>query len=374
MKLPTTLPTTLAVFCVAAFAFIACTPDEQERDLLIIAQWNLQALFDGHEAGNEYREFREAEGWTAEKYQARITAFSQAVLRMTQGVPDVIGFTELENAAVLEALVSGELSRHGYKWTAFANIAGAPIGLGFISRFPLIDVRAHSITVNGETAPRPILEVRIEPDGQPLVLLLGHWKSKLGGAEATAALRRASARVVHRRLSEIKAAEAGTPVIVMGDLNENHDEFHRHAGELFSALLPDETEAALMASRHLQGFLPGYSHSPPAVNFLVISEEKPPQARSFPDGVHALYSPWDREKTGGSYFFRDRWQTIDHFLLSAAFFDGAGWEFAYSAVINSEPFTSADGTPNSYNARSGRGLSDHLPLVLYLWQATELSE
>ncbi|MDR0513000.1 MAG: endonuclease/exonuclease/phosphatase family protein [Treponema sp.] len=333
--------------------FAACQSEENDQSVFVVAQWNVQTLFDGQEDGREYRDFREGAGWTAEKYQARITAISQAVLQMANPAPEIIGFSEIENAAVLRDLASGELSRSGYLWTAFANIPGAPIGLGFLSRFPLSDVRAHSITINGVTAPRPVFEVRIEPEGKPLVIFLCHWKSKVGGVEVTAEQRRASAQVVHRRLAEIKGKEPGTPVIIMGDLNENHDEFERHLGGLFSALLPDNYEAALLAGSQ-------------APDFLVISNEKPPRSNYFPEGIHALYSPWGNEKTGGSYFFRDRWETIDHFLLSAALFDGEKWEFENSLVLNSHPFTLPDGTPNRYNPRSGRGLSDHLPLLLFL--------
>ena len=327
----------------------------KEPKVFIVAQWNVQALFDGHETGREYREYVEAAGWTAEKYQARIVAISQAVLRMADPAPALIGFTEIESATALEDLARGEISKHGYLWTAFANIPGAPLGLGILSRFPISDIRAHSITIEAVTAPRPILEVRIEPGGNPLVFLLCHWKSKLGGDAATAPQRRASARVVQRRLAELNGS--GTPVIVMGDLNENHDEFYRHLGQVFCALLPDDPEAALLTGQSM----------PP--DFLVLSGEKPPRARAFAKGVHALYSPWDREKIGGSYYFRNRWETIDHFLLSESLFDGAGWEFAGSSVLNHAPFTGPDGTPNSYVPRTGRGLSDHLPLLLYLRDA-----
>jgi len=342
----------------------------KEPDALIIAQWNVQTLFDDHETGREYRDFLEAAGWTAEKYQSRIIALSQAVLQMAGTAPALIGFTEVESAAALEGLAKGELSKHGYRWTAFASIPGAPLGLGFLSRFPISDVRAHSITVEAVTAPRPVLEVRIEPGGKPLVFLLCHWKSKLGGDAATAPQRRASARVVQRRLGEL--AESRTPVIVMGDLNETHDEFHRHLGQVFCALLPDDPDAALLAaalsaseSRRRNPEESAFPSGKPP-EFLVLSGEKPPRAQAFPEGVHALYSPWGNEKTGGSYYFRDRWESIDHFLLSEGLFDGAGWDFADSSVLNQAPFTAPDGSPNSYNPRTGRGLSDHLPLLLYL--------
>ena len=145
--------------------------------------WNVQALFDGHDSGNEYAEFREAAGWTAEKYQARLTAISQAVQQMAESAkaaPGLIGFVEVENAGVLEDLAGGTLSKQGYYWTAFTGLPGYSLGIGFLSRFPITDTRAHSITVENVTAPRPVLEVRVEPREKPLVFLLCHWKSKLG--------------------------------------------------------------------------------------------------------------------------------------------------------------------------------------------------
>ena len=350
------------LFLPAFFALAGCgdggTGTGKEPDVLIVAQWNLQTMFDAQETGREYRDFLEGAGWTAEKYQARLTTLSQAVLQMVQPAPALIGFTEIENAGVLEDLARGELSKQGYFWTAFATIPGAPLGLGFLSRFPVSDIRAHSIVIEQISAPRPVLELRIEPGGKPIVFLLCHWKSKLGGVEATAPQRRASARVVHRRLMELKESEPETPVVVMGDFNETHDEFYRHLGQLFTALLPDDPDAALLA------LAAGSANNIP--DFLVLSREKPPRAQSFPEGVLALYTPWGSEKSGGSYFFRDRWESIDHFLLSQALFDGAGWEFSNSRVLNHAPFTGADGSPNKYVARTGRGLSDHLPLLLYL--------
>ena len=330
-----------------------------EHELFVAAVWNLQALYDGRENGNEFAEYREAAGWTPEKYQARITAFSQAIQQMLEKdkvsapkvtVPCLIGFVEVENSRVLDDLAMGALSKHGYNWHAFASLPGSPMGIGFLSRFPLKEIKAHSITTGKDTAPRPVLEVRVEPNGKPLVFLLNHWKSKLG--KDTEVLRRASAKVVQRRLCELKAHEPETPVIVLGDLNEKHNEFE--PGEKVSALLPDDPEAAEKTA--LMGMR----------DFLVLSGEKPPRAACFPDDVQALYSPWGIEINDGSYYYKGGWETIDHFLLSTALFDGSGWDFSDCHLLNNEPFVTSKGVPNAYAARYGRGLSDHLPLLLYL--------
>ncbi|MDR0497725.1 MAG: endonuclease/exonuclease/phosphatase family protein [Treponema sp.] len=326
----------------------------QEPEVFTIAVWNVHNLFDGQETENKYAEFRESSGWTQEKYQARITSISQAVLKMVLEenessskvmLPSVIGFVEVENTGVLEDL-GGALSKYGYAWTAFTALPGSALGIGVLSRFPIKEAIAHSITTEKQTTPRPVLELRVEPRGKPIVFLLCHWKSKLGND--TEVLRRASARVVQRRLRELKEAEAETPVIVMGDLNENHDEFYRQAG--LCALLPGDPVALVQMD------------SFDARDFLFLSTEKPP--RSYME-IPALYSPWE-DMEGGSYFYKGEWETIDHFLLSDGLFNGTGWNYIGCRVLDHEPFTTSGGVPNVYIPRNGRGLSDHLPLLLSL--------
>jgi hypothetical protein len=101
-------------------------------------------------------------------------------------------------------------------------------------------------------------------------------------------------------------------------------------------------------------------------DFIILSKNKPPETRYFPAGVVALYSPWAAELQDGSYYYKNEWETIDHFLLSPQLFDGKGWEFEHCTVINYPPFVSARGFPVAYNPRTGSGLSDHLPLLLFL--------
>ena len=346
------------------------------------ALWNVHNLFDGRDDGTEYPEFRLDALWSAEKYQGRLSTLSQAVLSMLHSegdpgplsgsasrarVPDLLCFVELENLQVLEDLASGPLARYGYLWCAFAKLPGSALGVGFISRRPITDVRAHSITIGSETAPRPVLEVRLSPGTLPsgggrggpvreapeLVFLLSHWKSKVGGDDATEELRRASARLMGRRLGELTLSEPETAVIILGDFNLNYDDFYRRDRSVRYALLPDDPDAALMAGDGPR-------------DFLVLSPDMPPQARHFPDDVIPLYSPWFYDLEGGSYFYRDDWETIDHFLLPGALFSGRGWTYAQAQVLRRPPFVNSQGVPESYVPRTGRGLSDHLPLLLYL--------
>ncbi|GHV81375.1 endonuclease [Spirochaetia bacterium] len=319
---------------------------------LRVLAWNVQTLFDGEQIGNEYSEYLNEAGWAEEKFSARISAISRAIDSIDGDPPDVLALMEIENLQCLEALARGELAKYGYNWTYFAGNKGMSQGIGVVSRIPFTETRVHGIVWGREAVPRPVLELWLYPENTPLVLFVCHWKSKLGGEDQTETMRRASASSILRRIREIRKDHPYVPAVIMGDLNENHDEFYRRDGKILSALLPDDPDAAaLIGNRD---------------DFLVLSGEKPPVAASFDASVPAFYSPWGQELLNGSYYYQNNWETIDHFLLTEQFFDEAGWDFSRCRVLAEEPFTNAKGTPARYNPRSGYGLSDHLPLLLEL--------
>jgi endonuclease/exonuclease/phosphatase family metal-dependent hydrolase len=361
-------------------------PDTEEKipeksNSIAIMTWNMQTLFDGDDDGIEYDEYRESAGWTTEKYRGRLNVIAGAIGGMERK-PDIIALQELESATVITDLAAA-FSSQGYGWTHFANIPGMALGVGLLSRFPLSGTISHSVYVDGVIAPRPMLEARvhtavngvssgaltedeINASGSSLALFVCHWKSKLGGDDTTESTRRASARIILRRLRELAQTDPHLPVIIMGDLNENYDEFYRRSGTAISALLPDDPRAAEFVG--LFGLDEGTARIIDELqkDFIILSKNKPPTTRYFPDGVIVLYSPWAAELEDGSYYYRNNWETIDHFLLSPQLFNGIGWDFENCEVVNSPPFASAKGLPISYNPRTGSGLSDHLPLLLFL--------
>ncbi|MDR3173107.1 MAG: endonuclease/exonuclease/phosphatase family protein, partial [Treponema sp.] len=338
---------------------------EADQGELNILSWNVQALFDGEESGSEYSDYGATAGWSAEKYAARLTSIAKGISQVPSGFPDILALMEIENSQTLQdlaeslAAIGGSKAR--YRYSFFANIDGMSLGIGVLSKFPLSRQAAHSFSGEVDATPRPVAEVWVEAGGPPLALFICHWKSKLGGDEATEGQRRASARLILRRIREIEAEAPATPVLIMGDLNENHDEYYRQAGRYICALLPDDPKAA----RHT-GLYRDSGAALAQTDFLVLSGLKPPRTSYFSEGVMAFYSPWGRELKGGSYFYSEDWETIDHFLLGPALFDGLGWEFKDCEPLNLEPFVNAQGTPNIYNTRTGGGLSDHLPLCLNL--------
>jgi len=317
---------------------------------ITVMTWNIHNLFDGKDNGFEYAEFLEAAGWSTEKYRGRLNSVSAAI-ETIKPLPDVIVLQEIESLAVLADIASSLPS--GYLWSHFANNPGAAVGLGILSRLLIVGVKIHSITIGGDTTPRPVLEARIETGEGAFVLFACHWKSKVGGDDATENVRRASARVILRRIRELRESEPETGVIVAGDLNENHDEFYRQNTRVISALLPDDPYCAQLTDCTQK-------------DFIVISKNTPPEPIHFPKDSIVLFSPWLSDLDNGSYYYKKNWETIDHFLISGQFFDNALWEYEGTRIANDQPFANSNGTPVSYNARTGNGLSDHLPLLLTL--------
>lgn len=331
---------------------------------LVVASWNLEAFFDAEETGTEYDEYKSSSGWTETKYLARMDRVGAAVAELAKNGPDVLAVQEIENAATLEALASGPLAAFGYRWTAFAGETGGALGVGLLSRYPLSNVRVHSIGSPGYEVPRPILEARLEAGGSPIEIFVCHWKSKLGGEEETEVLRRASAASLARRFAELSVSDTAVGAMALGDLNENVDEFQRVGRRYPTALLPDRHDAADLVSTYFAADKAG-ALTTLGGRLLVVSSAKPPVSTEIKDAV-AVYSPWYDAAWRGSYHYQGQWETIDHALIAASLFDGAGWDYASFSVVDLPPFADESGNPQGYDPRTGAGLSDHLPIVVQL--------
>jgi hypothetical protein len=84
------------------------------------------------------------------------------------------------------------------------------------------------------------------------------------------------------------------------------------------------------------------------------------------------YTWWlDRElileaKAPGSYWYGGVWESFDQILLSPAFFDYRGVEFKRGEVGATNYLIDENGRPKSWNVKSGKGVSDHLPVYVIL--------
>lgn len=303
--------------------------------------YNVEALFDPVDDGNEYKEYSVAKGsWTEALYRKRIANLASAIVSLCPNKPDILLFQEIENERVLSDLADALGSY-------VAQIA-APQGLGSItvgilSKYPIIGATAHQYQSGARqsASARLLLEVHLDIEGIPLVVLNAHWKSKKEGAAETEAERKLAAALVRDIIIARKRDNPGTGIILGGDLNTNPDEYDRVGGRYMTALMPKGTGCG---------------------QCLEITGDA---ALASTDPL-VLYSPWFSLE-GFSYYYNDTRERIDNFLLTEDFLapDAQLSLLEFSAKAPAFLLDEA-GNPFSWNTRTGTGYSDHLPILLRL--------
>ncbi|MCF7929328.1 MAG: endonuclease/exonuclease/phosphatase family protein [Spirochaetales bacterium] len=347
------------------FGFSAKEPAEWPRQIRVMS-WNVQNLFDATDDGSEYPEFDpSSESWNEDIYQERLDRVGEGIIlagrwssgmvdKENPGCPEILLLQEIENEGVLADMVAGPLSGCGYRHAATAGGEGA-VTVGVLSRFPIEKTRSFSIqyysgtgsSEEGRSKLRPVLEIWFETNkGRELVLFNNHWKSKSGGAAATEPLRIRSAALVSKRITGILAKTPEVEFLVAGDLNENIDEYNRINGTYPTALLPPEQAETAPGS-------------------LLVTKDEDQTGRV---GRPVLFSTWAWMEKGGSYWYSDNWETIDHFLLGQKLIDNSGLEAVSAAVVDPVEFLDESGRPKGWYGPGSNGYSDHLPIMLVIEQ------
>lgn len=329
---------------VGSIVFLSCriescgNSDKELKAGICIACWNVQTFFDANTSGCEYQEFKNSENWTEEKYKTRLTRLCDFITTIKA---DVFIFEELENSGILNDIyncLAGNSWEKGYLWNygTFAKDEGSAIGIGIISRLPLEDVKLHAmdVRIHTETQPscRPMVEVTVVNGAKKIRLFVNHWKSKTSGVGEGEIWRQWQESILVHKLSENASGSAENQhsqnFVVCGDFNKDIQDF------VYS-----------MDSKQCRVCLRGIN-TPAGVSSASVK----------------VKSPWLNDNgilntKNGSYFFRDKWERIDHFFVSEEV------EFSGFRVLDVSPWATEEGLPNNYKIYSGEGYSDHLPLI-----------
>jgi hypothetical protein len=291
---------------------------------ITVMTWNAQTFFDADESGNEFDEFKGPKSaWSREKYAARLDRLREAILMGGSSLgagpdrgPDIVALEEIESARVIDDLCNRLPQRCRYADVAFVPPdKGGAFASVVLSRYPIRSVTAHSVAVSG-IALRPLLEVTIDADGLAFSVFSAHWKSKVGDDD-TEAVRLAQEGVLAARISALVSGNPAALYVACGDFNQS------------------------------------------LADFSVL-------------GRGAIASPWPEwlsqcasglvQGPEGSYFYDDSWEAIDHFFFPAD--ARSGYRAREFRVLASPPLTDGEARPARYEVFSGRGYSDHLPLLL----------
>ena len=318
---------------------------------ITLVTYNAQNLFDATDDGTEYAQYQSAGGWTADRYYQRLIRLDHVLKGLVTPKPDIIALQEIEGQKVISDLVRDFL--RGRYHVAVSPDSDSSIRVALLSRFPLRSLRIHqsvAVAVCPGPTPRPPVEVwsgREMVDAEIDVgraadiirVIVCHWKSQSGGERETEPQRIQSAALL--RTLFVASTSGELPTLIVGDLNEDVEEFRQHGGSYPTALMPHGT-AATGAGRSL----------------LVTST--PEAAGLRPDGV-VLYSPWFASTAKGSYYHAGRWERLDQVLVLPGSARGVRTSLS---VVDSPELLTSDGRPARHDPRTGYGYSDHLPVVV----------
>ena len=320
-----------------------------EREITIMT-YNVHNLFNAVSEGGEYPEYDPSGGdWTEEEYEKRLANTADIIRGAVRGGPDIVLVQEIERLSVLRDLVEGYLAGMGYSVYGVEDTANpSTVMVGALSRVPVTKSLVHAVQMRDGRVGRGILELWLSSGGVSVVVFNNHWKSKTGGAEGTEPQRVAEASLLAARIAEILEGGEATDIIAAGDLNEQIDEFER-SGQRYPTAL-------------------GQAGGSGSIVVLPIGEPSPAKDQAGSGECLTLLSPWfgvDVEEVG-SYWYEGAWERIDHVLMTPGLVDGEGFDYAEFSVVSLPFMLSEDGVPLTWSSRTGRGYSDHLPLLLTL--------
>ena len=311
---------------------------------ITIMSYNVHNLFDDVDDGSEYAEFKSEKSiWGTEQFEKKLTHIAQVIRKCCFKGADIIALQEVENLNALRLLRERYLKGMGYNYAVTAPQEGVAVRVALLSRLPIRQVRCHSIAEWRGRPLRNILEAEFEYKGSTFFIFNNHWKSKSGGLGPTEQARLYAASVILRRSRSILEERPDADIVILGDLNENVEEYLEVMGGVSAgyqtALIPISAP---------------FEESHEATSIFLTDR---PEAAGIFNGRLVFYEPWYElaPQERGSYLFRGRWQTPDHSLLSAGLFDGQGLVYQ----------------PGDFKVERSDLLlkwvhSDHLPLIIIL--------
>jgi endonuclease/exonuclease/phosphatase family metal-dependent hydrolase len=222
--------------------------------------------------------------WTVERLEIKLNNLSRIIRKMNADRgPDVLGLCEVENRKVVELLVE-KLAPLGRNYQIVHQESPSDRGIDCAlvydaCVFALVDSRFHFVDAEKT---RDIIEARLRRGDADLLVFVNHWPSR--GNEEWQRVK--AATVLRTRLDEIFSADATADCLLMGDFNDEPD----------NTSLKDHLRSA------------GTSEGLPA--------------RSLFDTTASI-----RAAGKGTYVFDNRWELIDHIIVSPGLLDQAGFSW-----------------------------------------------
>lgn len=346
---------------------------------LNFAWWNLQNLFDTDDDPiSRDLEYTPANGWTDAALAAKLANLAAGLDALHGGQPlDLLALCEVEKESLLARLVA-TTGRQRHLTVAndpmgTSDLRGIDVALAFNeAALQLRAIGSHVVHLRYRT--RDILEAEflVRASGEPVVLIASHWPSRSQGRWESEPARIAVAENIAylieghlkfdavryealRAANDLAALQArwDTP-LVCGDFNDEPAD--RSVVEHLKA--SRERDRVVGETNDLDRFAPEVADYRARDVFVFNAT-----ARLGASG-------------SGSYFFEgggagraiNRRQALDQLVVSRGLLKPDGLRLIEDSVnyVGDATVATRSGRPRPYDRRTGKGASDHLPLVAQL--------
>ena len=205
----------------------------------MIAFWNVENLFapENHPHRIDWVEEQvkdDLKGWSPALYDKKLDQLASIIVQMNSGSgPEILGLCEIEDEHVLNDLVAKvNASLPGRNMAtahATADLSFRGIDTAFIYDQNIFSVDENLVFnhfVMRRTGTRDILQATFKKKdtGNELIVMANHWPSRSGGAVESAGFRATAGETLgywHERIFEAAPNKDRTPVIALGDMNDD---------------------------------------------------------------------------------------------------------------------------------------------------------
>ena len=312
------------------------------ENILKIATYNVENLFDLHRSGHEYKEYIPftKSNWNHRTYQIKLKNTSRVIKDINA---DIIALQEIESLQALKDL-RYQLKRDGlyYQYYKIANLKDTTVKVAILSKIPFM--YTHEIAVTGSYKYRNILETKFKIGNEYLYVMVNHWKSKAGPES----MRIVSAKKLLKRVRELGKNKN---IIALGDFNSHYEEY-----KIFKRKRKHNDTGGITGINHILG--------------TINNENKSSNVTVAP---YEFYNLWYDIATNErySYIFHNKKEALDNILITNNLLKHDGLHYIENSIM---PFEKKYLFRGKYiyrwqvsrkypNRHKGKGYSDHLPVI-----------
>ncbi len=282
--------------------------------------------------------------WDDKKYNSKIQHIAQVVDSSVAGIglPDVVGFCEIENKKVLTDLINNsQLKIKKYAVLTSTGLDDRGINVGLIYNplvFDFVESKELNVTntdiANYKTRNVLFVTLKCKSTNELIYFFVNHWPSRRDGEKETEPRRIYAAKIVRQKIDDLQKLNANVKAIVMGDLNDY------------------PTNASVLTT--------------------LKANANPKKASN------ELLNPFfNMEKNkDGTHYDKGEWHVFDHIIMSQAFMQAKGLQFKPNTAfvlkkdfVLFKNFKTGEVKPNrtyGYGNKYYNGYSDHLAVYIQL--------